>query len=145
MGFMSKLLFNANPMGTVKKFINKWKPRKCQTEKDYEMSLFKYLEKELPDIEIIKQYGMGRAKFDIAVGRKVFIEIKSQLNSTSKLQRLIGQLATYIDEKVENLIILICGQADKNLLKQLERKVEEYNGNEALTWFGDDTVVIIQK
>ncbi|GAH19881.1 unnamed protein product, partial [marine sediment metagenome] len=89
MGILSKIGFNLNPVGTVMDIINKWKPGKCKTEKDYEKSLYNFLEKQLPDIEIVKQFGIGRTKVDIAVARKVFIEIKYNLNSTSKLQRLL--------------------------------------------------------
>ena len=140
---MSKLSFNFNPIGKVEEIIKKWKPKKCKTEKDYELSLFKFLEKELPGIDIVRQFGIGRLKVDIAVGKKVFIEIKNNLNSTSKLQRLIGQLALYEKEDIENLIILICGQTDKNLLRQLKKNVQDYNDN--LFFLDEGSVLIIQK
>lgn len=144
MGILSKMAFNYDPIGKVRGIVKKWKPRKCSTEKDYESSLFRFLEKELPDIEVVKQYGIGRAKFDIAVGRKVFIEIKNRLDSTSKLQRLIGQLTIYKKEKVDNIVILICGKSDRNLLSQLNKEVKRHN-NDALTFFDSDSVIVMQK
>lgn len=144
MGILSKIGFNLNPVGTVMDIINKWKPGKCKTEKDYEKSLYNFLEKQLPDIEIVKQFGIGRTKVDIAVARKVFIEIKYNLNSTSKLQRLIGQLSLYKKEKDEDLIILLCGDFDKNMMMQLEREVEEQN-RKLLLWEPNSVFIIHKK
>jgi len=143
MSLLSRFGFNLNPVGTVTDIIKKWKPGVCETEKDYEKSLYTFLEKQLPDIEVINQFGIGRTKVDIAVGRKVFIEIKYNLNSTSKLQRLIGQLSLYKKEKDEDLIILICGDVDKNILRQLKDEVEEYN--RTMFVFDSDTVFIMLK
>ncbi len=144
MGILSKIGFNLNPVGTVMDIINKWKPGKCKTEKDYEKSLYNFLEKQLPDIEIVKQFGIGRTKVDIAVARKVFIEIKYNLNSTSKLQRLIGQLSLYKKEKDEDLIILLCGDFDKNMMMQLEREVEEQN-RKLLLWEPNSVFIMHKK
>lgn len=146
MGFMSKMAFKFDPMGKVKGIIKEWKPRKCKTEKDYEVSLFKCLEKKLPDIDVIRQFGIGRVKADISVGREIYIEIKNNLNSISKLQRLIGQLVLYEREKINNLIILVCGQVDKNIMSQLKREVEKYNNQlDLLNLVGGDAVIIMQK
>ena len=143
MSLLSRFGFNFNPVGTVTDIIKRWRPGKCKTEKEYEKSLYTFLEKQLPDIEITKQFGIGRTKVDIAVGRKVFIEIKYKLNSTSKLQRLLGQLSLYKKEKEEDLIILLCGNVDKNILRQLKDEVEEYN--RTMFVFDSDTVFIMLK
>ncbi len=56
MGFLDKLKFKAwNSSGTIVSLIKQWKPRKCKTEKDYEKSLYSFLEKKLEDIEITRQ------------------------------------------------------------------------------------------
>ncbi len=141
MSLLSKFGFNLNPVGIVTDIIKRWRPGKCKTEKEYEKSLYTFLEKQLPDIEIIKQFGIGRTKVDIAIGRKVFIEIKHKFNSTSKLQRLLGQLSLYKKEKDEDLIILLCGDVDKNILRQLKDEVEKYNRNQLLS----DTMFIMKK
>ena len=144
MGVLSKIGFKLNPVGTVMDIINRWKPGKYKTEKDYEKSLYNFLEKQLPDIEIVKQFGIGRTKVDIAVARRVFIEIKYNLNSTSKLQRLIGQLSLYKKEKDEDLIILLCGDFDKNMMMQLEREVEEQN-RKLLLWEPNSVFIMHKK
>lgn len=52
--------FALNPFGRVCEVIESWKPRGCKTEKDYENSLVKKLEKELVNQKIQRQYGSGR-------------------------------------------------------------------------------------
>jgi hypothetical protein len=79
----------------LRDLIGKWKPRSCKSEKDYENSLYEFLHKELGDTQITKQYARGRIRADIVISEKVIIELKTNLDSTGKYQRLIGQLAAY--------------------------------------------------
>ena len=46
----------------VIKLIDDWRPRKCETEKNFERSLHKHLEKNLEKSDVIKQYAAGRVK-----------------------------------------------------------------------------------
>lgn len=49
------------PMNNIESLIEDWTPKNCNTEKDYEKSLFSMLRNRLhEDISIIKQYGAGR-------------------------------------------------------------------------------------
>lgn len=75
--------------------------------------MYKYLCDNTKDIEVVRQYGSSRVRVDLCVGRKVFIEIKKDLNSTSKLQRLLGQLEPYNKEKWENMIIILIVEVEK--------------------------------
>ncbi len=127
MGLLEDIKFGWDKIGHIENLIKEWKPRGCKTEKDYEESLYNYLEKQLEGKEITKQYGVGRVKVDLAVNKKVFIELKNDLKNTGQLQRLIGQLELYAKD-LNNIIIVICGDVDKNLLKQLiDQKKKSYD------------------
>ncbi len=83
-------------VGDVIHLIGDWHPRNCETEKDFERSLQKHLEKNLNHVNVIKQYAAGRVKGDIVVDEKILIEIKDSLKSTAQLQRLLGQIDIYV-------------------------------------------------
>ena len=127
MGILNDLSFGWDSIGHVEKLVKEWKPRGCGTEKDYEKSLYNHLEKDMPG-KITMQYGMGRSKVDIAVGKKVFIELKKDMKNTNQLQRLIGQIEIY-SKDLNNIIIVLCGEVDKNLLKQLTDQTKDYKGS----------------
>lgn len=122
-----EIKFALNTVSHVENLVKKWKPRDCETEKDYEKSLYNYLERVMQGKEITKQYGVGRSKVDLAVGKKVYIELKKDLKNTGQLQRLFGQLEIY-SKDLDNIIIIICGDIDKNLFKQLRDQVKAYGG-----------------
>jgi len=92
MGTMDKLKFWLDDVGAVVQKIERWRPRKCATEKDYEKSLYEFLHKEMPDHQITKQSGRGRVRADLVIADRVAIELKHNLDTTAKYQRLIGQI-----------------------------------------------------
>jgi hypothetical protein len=108
------------------KLIEAWHPRGCKTEKDLERSLHKHLEKNLPDVDVQKQYASGRVKGDICVDHKVLIELKDGLKSTGQLQRLLGQLEIYASQWKEKVIVIICGDSQRDLVKVVTEKVESF-------------------
>lgn len=121
MGLLDKLKFHLwDDVGTVTAALERWRPRKCTSEKDYERSLYEYLHKTFPDLQITKQFSRGRVKADLAVENRVIVEIKYNLDSTSKYQRLLGQIADY-KEWDGKCIILLAGETEPNLLKELRR------------------------
>lgn len=124
----------------VVSLIKDWTPEdNCKTEKSFEKSLYNHLHDNLKEIQVTKQYSKGRIRADLVVGEKVIIEIKNNLDTTSKYQRLIGQIAEY-KEWDGKIIILLIGHTEKNLRKELDRYLQK----EGLTdgWNGDKTIVI---
>lgn len=126
MGFLDNLKFGWDSLSHVENLINEWKPRACETEKDYQNSLYNFLEEKIPEKQITKEHGIGRSKVDIAVGKKVFIELKKDIKTTAQLQRLIGQLEIY-KEDCDNMLLVVCGKSDKKLIKQLRDKLKTYD------------------
>ncbi len=109
--------------GTVLDLIKKWKPRNCKTHKQYQNSLYQYLDQRLKKVNVTKEYGDGRIRGDIALDRKLMVEIKVNFDTTAKFQRAIGQIEGYIENNWA-VIVVICGRRDKNLVKQLRDKYE---------------------
>src|SRR5712692_592796 len=108
----------------VMKLIDAWHPRGCKTEKDLERSLHKHLEKNLQDVDVQMQYASGRVKGDICVDHTVLIELKDSMKSTAQLQRLIGQLDLYASQWKEKVVVIICGDSQRDLVKRVTEKVE---------------------
>lgn len=128
MAILDKIKMAWDNVSHVENLIKEWKPKGCKTERDFKEDLFKYLEKKLEGIEIIRESGKERVRVDLAVGNKTFIEFKKDLKDTGQLQRLLGQLEIY-SNKLDNIIVVICGEADKSLLKQLVDKKKAYDWN----------------
>jgi hypothetical protein len=105
------------------KLIDDWRPRGCKTEKDLERSLHRRLEKNLENADIIMQYAVGRVKGDIVVDHEILIELKDKLKSTGELQRLLGQLDIYDARWKGNVIVVVCGDSQRDLVKTLRKKV----------------------
>lgn len=122
--------FTLDPFGRVCEAIESWRPRGCKTEKDYERSLVKKLEKELVKQTITPQWASGRQRIDIVVHGKVPIEIKKDLNSTAALHTTIGQLNQYLRDW-DGIILVLCGDIAGDLLKDLQKYVAS---QDALLW-----------
>lgn len=111
-------------VGTVVDLIDSWEPTGCQTEKDYENSLYEHLRAALRGIVITPQYAFGRARVDLAIENKVAIEIKKNLNDTSEFQRLLGQILQFEDWKGYFITVLV-GSMDPNLLDELRKRASD--------------------
>ena len=142
MGFLEKLRFDCwDDPDMVASLIKKWKPIDCKTEKGYEKSLYNYLHDKLKDIQVTKQFAKGRIRADLVVGDKVIIELKNNLDSTSKYQRLIGQISEY-KEWDGFIILVLTGNRDKNLRKELDIYLKKEGLIDSLI---EDTVIVIDK
>ncbi len=127
MGFLNELKFRVrwDDLDTVTRLVEKWTPRRCKAEKDYEKSLYDFLHRELGQVQVTKQFAKGRIRADLMVGDKVIIELKHNFDSTAKYQRLIGQLEEYKNWDGCVLIVLT-GKSDQHLRKQLASYVKEH-------------------
>lgn len=141
MGLLEKLQFRFFDSGRmIKGLVEEWKPVGCRTEKAYEKSLYAFLHERLEDIQVTKQYAKGRIRADLVVGDEVIIELKNNLNTTAKYQRLVGQISEYKEWDGQILIVLV-GSTDPNLRKQLLRYVANDEGNT----FATERIAVIEK
>jgi len=150
MGIMDRVKWNWDKTAVVVGLLEKWRPRNCKTEKDYENSLYLFLHKELEDRQITKQPGQGRYHADIAIDDKILIEIKYDLNTTAKYTRLVGQVVEYKDWKGQ-VIILLTGETDPNFKKQLLARLEKeglrgaFNPADPFGLTSGDKVIVVEK
>jgi hypothetical protein len=142
MAWLDKVKFKFwDDVEAITSLLERWAPRKCKTEKDYENSLFRFLNENLGDVQITKQYAQGRIKADLLVGKSVIVELKNDLNTTPKYTRLVGQLIQYRDWE-GRIVVLLTGDTDVNLRKDLDRFVAEQN-KEGLGY--GKTITVFQK
>jgi len=116
---MRAIRYAQNAEQVVSELVEKWSPKDFKLESDLEKSLHSYLKKELPWMKITRQYGAGRIKCDLAIGKDVMIELKSGFKSTQKLQRLIGQLELYKKEWGKPVVVVLAGEMEEDLLHDL--------------------------
>jgi len=104
--------------------IASWRPRNCVRELDYRNSLYKKLEDAFRTPPT-KEYGHARARADIAFDKKIAIELKLDLNTPPKLQRLVGQLDDYSDAFGSTIVVLV-GSTDRGLYEDVKKKARDY-------------------
>src|SRR5205807_1477767 len=108
--------FRYEPGKTVKKLVEEWPVSACQTEAEYEKQLASFLKTKFGKTpKVRRQQGAGSTRCDIQVGKEVALELKTNLDSTSKLQRLIGQIELYKKESSAELVIVLIGQSRDDL------------------------------
>ena len=112
-------------MDQVEKLIRDWNPEGCRTKGDYERSLYNLLKEHLKGKEIVNKFKIGKMKVDLAIGGAVFIQIRKDLQNQRQLERLISQMDGY-SKNLKNLILILCGEVDKNLLQQVRKKGISY-------------------
>jgi hypothetical protein len=142
MGFLNKLKFQLwDDVGAVVDVIGKWKPHGCKDEKSYEKSLYVYLHEAFGDTQITKQFAQGRIRADLKVGKNVIVELKHNLDSTAKLQRLLGQLSQYEDWD-GRVLVLLTGETDPNLRKELKEFIRKRGWDDS---FAGEKVTVAEK
>ena len=142
MGLLEKLKFKVwDSIGAIVTLLDKWKPRGCSTERDFEKSLYDFLHSELGDIQVTKQYAKGRIRADLVIGDTVIVELKHNLDSTAKYQRLVGQLMEYKEWKGQT-VVLLTGKTDPNLRKKLDTYLKKEGLTEDIL---EDKVTVYQK
>jgi hypothetical protein len=146
MGILDKAKWGWDKIGVMTSLLEKWRPRNCETEKDYENSLYLFLHRELEDHQITKQPAQGRFHADLVIDDKLIIELKHNLNTTAKYQRLIGQVEEYKNWDGQ-VILLLIGETDPNLKKQLTSYLKKAGLRDALVPFDftGDKVTVVEK
>ncbi len=147
MGLMDKVKWGWDKVAVLTGLLEKWRPRKCKTEKDYENNLKMYLEENL-DRTIEKQSGQGRFRADLVVDKDLYVELKLNLKTPAGLQRLKGQLDAY--KKWEGtIILLLIGETPREIKDDLRTFLKEQGLSEKLKlgidMMAHDKVIVIEK
>jgi ERCC4-type nuclease len=111
-------------MKKVVREIEAWRPRRYKRETEYRDKLHQKLEyafREAPT----KEYGHGRVRVDIAFERKIGIEIKKDLTTPTKLQRLKGQIQD-MARTFKRSIVVVVGETHRDLMEDLLDTARKY-------------------
>lgn len=116
---------------TVLEFVEEWNPKKYTNEEKYRGDLLKVLRKNLnredpfgfsEEHSIRKE--SGRHLADIAIDGKIGIELKYNLNTKTKVDRLFGQIDDYL-KTYDNMLVVLCGNTSEEQLDYLREKVRK--------------------
>ena len=136
----------------VVKFINSWKPKRGFTkETQYRDDLLAYLRNVLnkpspwdfgpgKKHKILKE--TGRSLADIGIDDNIGIELKYNMNTKAKADRLFGQIESY-SRSYRDIIVLLCGQTNENQLSYFESKISNLKPRSDL--FYESRIKIIPK
>lgn len=112
--------------------VQKWEPEKeYSRETEYRDDLIKSLRGSLTKrtaliniageaeerVKIIPESGRGLC--DIGIEKEVGIELKRNLNSMSRVDRLMGQIQRFLDEYSTGVIILLVGKTGCKAYEQV--------------------------
>ncbi|MCS3901774.1 hypothetical protein [Methanococcus voltae] len=106
--------------------IRNWKPSKrYKSEKGYQEDLFKHLKKNLNNGPFTLgntsvRMEAGRNLCDIVVEKNIGIELKKDLTTKAKVDRLLGQVNRYLEEYQEGVIIVLVGNTSESKLEDLK-------------------------
>ncbi len=75
----------------------------------------------------------------MVVGDDVIVELKTNLKTTARYQRLVGQITIY-KEWDGQIIIVLVGETDPNLYKEVMKHAESHNDG-----LGQEKIFVIKK
>jgi hypothetical protein len=116
----------------IKKAVEGWSPGPCFSERKYRDSILKHLQKTYPKSRFQVEFRTGKGRADIFVdfedrtgfGAKVLIELKYNLKTVNECNRLIGQLAHYVD--LGEVIVVLCGETRTDLTTSVGKSLQAF-------------------
>ena len=135
--------------------IKKWNPKEAyKGELKYRDDLLDFIRKELnrpkgmfnpyPQEQIVIKKEDGRGLADIAINRRIGIELKLNLKGKSQRNRLVGQIDDFLRD-YKKLIVVLCGNTNTEELEELKRKAEEISRPVGFGLEESKKVVVITK
>ena len=140
-------MFN-NLFSDVVQNVEKWSPKKAESEAEFRDDLMAYLRQNLAQEDLLGgreplsiRKETGRHLADIGIDGKVGIELKYNLNTKSKVDRLFGQIDDYLTG-YDSVVIVLCGKTSDDQLDYLKEKVRKMPSKDM---FSSKNVEIIVK
>ena len=136
--FIHNLMFG-NLFGEVVRIIKKWQPKEqYKREEHYRDELIDVLDRELnakpappfaltPKKRISIRPERGRSMADIAIGRRIGIELKRNLSRKKDVNRCVGQIVDYKSEYADIIVVLV-GETKKTKLVELKDAIRNLKG-----------------
>lgn len=135
MSSKGELMFTDTLFRDTIDIINRWNPKESYpTEPKYRDDLMNYMRKCYsnnqspfsPQKRISVRKEAGRGYCDIAVDRRIGVELKKDLSKKSQINRLIGQIVDYKRE-YDDIIIVLIGNTSLDALDGLNDSIEDLN------------------
>jgi len=118
----------------VCRLLEEWQPRSFQiSEKEHEQDLQSWLQKHLPDVPIVAQYGIAKGKADLVIEDSHLIELKLAFNSDdlSEFDRCLGQLERYRQKWVKKdrgpVYLVVVGESEAEFREMLHQAFKNLN------------------
>jgi len=109
---------------TIMGLIDKWQPGPLKREKEFEESLYTFLSRELPDVEIAKVHKYDkRVRADFVIGDSVILDVKADVDSAAKYQEVLEQLSELRDW-TGAVIVLLTGRTGPEVAKSIESRIK---------------------
>jgi len=131
----------------VLKIIEDWTPKKLSSEAEYRDDLLSFLRKQLNQkdpLGLLEEHSIrkesGRHLADIAIDSKIGIELKYNLNTKGKVDRLFGQIDDYLKD-YESMIVVLCGNTSDQQLDYLREKIRKMPSKDMFSSSQVDIVV----
>jgi hypothetical protein len=107
--------------------IQQWVPGPLFSEARCQDALFRFLKRRFPKKVLTMEERVGPGRADIVVrlkdwtgfGATVVIELKYGLTTANEYRRLVGQVADYIKEKME-VVVVLCGPTSSTLASRVK-------------------------
>lgn len=120
----------------VRRFLGDWKPRSLQlSEKEHEQDLQAWLQKCLPEVPIVAQYGIAKGKADLVIEDKHVIELKLAFadDCVAEFDRCIGQMERYLQKWVKKdqgpVYLVVVGKSNSEFRDMLHQAIKHMNGD----------------
>jgi hypothetical protein len=144
------LSFFATEAEGVLELLNEWVPSGFTSdEKTYEIELYEYLKRRLPDVPISTQYGIAKGKADLVIQDSHLLELKLGLTDVGELDRCIGQLERYRQKWIEKdmgpVYLVIVGESDPEFRDVLMTWLAKANTLSSLSSFSAESFNFIEK
>ena len=127
--------------------IEDWNPKQLKSEAQYRDELLGLLREKLNQSDPLgfsKQHSIrkesGRHLADIGIDGEIGIELKHNLNTKAKVDRLYGQIDDYL-KGYDSMIIVLCGKTSEEQLDYLREKVRSIPSKTIISTTNIDIIV----
>jgi hypothetical protein len=140
--------FWENETACLLRLLKEWQPSKPGlSEKEYEVELDGWLSTKLPDVPIVRQYGIAKGDADLVIHDSWVIELKLAFTAErlTDFDRCIGQLERYRQKWVEKergkVFLVIVGKSESEFRDMIHKAVKSLNQH----YISDDYFHIVEK